>query len=79
MHVAGLSFNLRNRFNWILFRHASPRKLCLKERYRSGHTGADSKSVGGFAPRGFESHPLRQLVRGASILDSIGELPEYLS
>ena len=30
------------------------------ERYRSGHNGTDSKSVGGItAPRGFESHPLR--------------------
>ena len=36
--------------------------LCnLKERYRSGHNGADSKSDGRFIPpRGFESHPLRQ-------------------
>ena len=33
----------------------------LAERYRSGHNGADSKSDGGIiAPRGFESHPLRQ-------------------
>jgi hypothetical protein len=32
----------------------------VQERYRSGHNGTDSKSVGGFiAPRGFESHPLR--------------------
>ena len=32
------------------------------ERYRSGHNGTDSKSVGGFAaPRGFESLPLRQI------------------
>ncbi len=32
-----------------------------KERYRSGHNGADSKSDGqGNLARGFESHPLRQ-------------------
>ena len=29
------------------------------QRYRSGHNGADSKSVWS-NPRGFESHPLRQ-------------------
>ena len=33
-----------------------------KERYRSGHNGADSKSDGGrLPPRGFESHPLRHI------------------
>src|SRR5262249_31391246 len=33
------------------------------ERYRSGHNGADSKSDGRVIPaRGFESHPLRQIV-----------------
>src|SRR5690606_17781817 len=33
-----------------------------RERYRSGHNGADSKSDGqGDLARGFESHPLRQL------------------
>ena len=32
----------------------------IKERYRSGHNGADSKSaVRLTADRGFESHPLR--------------------
>ena len=30
------------------------------QKYRSGHNGADSKSVWGFSPRGFESHLLRQ-------------------
>ena len=35
--------------------------VIFPERYRSGHNGTDSKSVGGFAaPRGFESLPLRQ-------------------
>ena len=39
------------------------------QRYRSGHNGADSKSVWS-NPRGFESHPLRQKKareRGGSI------------
>ena len=46
----------------MLFRIRS--KRFLPERYRSGHNGADSKSDGGLAaPRGFESHPLRQLSR----------------
>ena len=36
--------------------------VIFPERYRSGHNGTDSKSVGGFAaPRGFESLPLRQI------------------
>ena len=30
------------------------------QRYRSGHNGADSKSVLRATARGFESHPLRQ-------------------
>ena len=32
------------------------------QRYRSGHNGADSKSVWS-NPRGFESHPLRHISR----------------
>ena len=33
------------------------------EGYRSGHNGADSKSDGqGNLARGFESHPLRQII-----------------
>src|ERR1700735_2641600 len=39
----------------------------VKERYRSGHNGADSKSDGRVIPaRGFESHPLRQIKKGLS-------------
>ncbi len=48
------------RYNARLFRVRC--KSILPERYRSGHNGADSKSDGGLAaPRGFESHPLRQI------------------
>ena len=46
-------------------RPGSPRRPAgsRAERYRSGHNGAHSKCDGGItAPRGFESHPLRQLV-----------------
>jgi hypothetical protein len=38
------------------------------ERYRSGHNGADSKSDGqGNLARGFESHPLRQILDGIGL------------
>ena len=45
----------------------------LSERYRSGHNGADSKSDGGLtAPRGFESHPLRQFKHLSCLLRVTG-------
>src|ERR1700723_3349612 len=49
----------------------------VKERYRSGHNGADSKSDGRVIPaRGFESHPLRHLIFEAFLrLESLGSFP----
>src|ERR1700735_4412240 len=49
----------------------------VKERYRSGHNGADSKSDGRVIPaRGFESHPLRHLIFEAFLrLESLRSFP----
>ena len=47
-----------------LFPYAQDQEGDVMERYRSGHNGVDSKSICPVksGARGFESHPLRQIL-----------------